>query len=97
MKVVWTVPADLDRERIVFFIAQDNPDAAIVMDELFGDAADKLIFSPFKGKPGRVPETREWIVHKSYILVYQYDTTDGIIYIHALLHTSRQWPPEDNE
>jgi len=95
MKLVWTVPADMDRERIVFFIAEDNPDAAIAMDERIGSGAQKLAATPFKGRPGRVPGTREWVIHKSYILVYECDEDSGAIYINAVLHTSRQWPPEE--
>lgn len=94
MKVVWAVPAELDREQIIFFIAEDNPDAAIAMDDLIGNEAQKLALSPFIGRLGRVPETREWVIHKNYILVYQCDEENDVVYITAVLHTSRQWPPE---
>ena len=66
MKVVWTVPAEADRDQIGFFIAADNLDAAIAMDELISSAAQSLAVSPFKGRPGRVPETRELVIHKNY-------------------------------
>jgi len=41
MRVLWTLSAEQDRADIVGFIAQDNPLAAIRMDELFGAAVDR--------------------------------------------------------
>lgn len=93
MRVVWTDPADEDRERIVFFIAQDNPLAAVEMDELFTAAADSLAALPARSRTGRLPDTRELVVHKNYILVYGVDEANDTIYIKAVLHAARQWPP----
>ena len=95
MRVVWTDPAEEDRYRIVLFIAQDNPQAALEMDDLFTAAADSLATFPTRAKAGRVPGTRELIVHKNYILVYGIDDEADNVYIKAVLHTSRQWPPGD--
>lgn len=92
MNVVWTDPAEEDREQIVFFIAEDNTLAAAEMDARFTAAADSLMTLPFKGRPGRVENTRELIVHPSYILVYSFDEVTDTVYIKALLHTSRQYP-----
>ena len=94
MKVVWTDPAEADRERIVLFIAQDNPHAAIAMDALFTEAALSLALFSARGRRGRSPLSRELIVHKNYILVYGIDEEAGIIYIKSLLHSSQQYPPE---
>lgn len=91
MRVFWTLSAEQDRADIVDFIAQDNPLAAIRMDELFGAAVDRLAEHPLMGRPGQVPGTRELIPHESYRLVYeaQADT----VWILALVHTARPWPP----
>jgi addiction module RelE/StbE family toxin len=97
MKIVWTDPADSDREMIVLYIAQDNPSAAIKMDKLFTDAADSLIHFPLKGRTGRVPGTRELVVHRTYLLVYSLDTENDAVYVRAVIHTSRQWPPEADD
>lgn len=94
MKVVWTDPAEADRERIVFFIAQDNPLAAIEMDAFFTKVALSLAQFPMRGRRGREPLSRELIAHKNYILVYGIDEEAGIIYIKSLLHSSQQYPPE---
>ncbi len=94
MKVVWTDPAEEDRERIVLFIAQDNPQAAFDMDDLFTTAAASLATLPTRAKSGRVSGTRELVVHRNYILVYGIDEDADTVYIKAVLHTARQWPPE---
>ena len=93
MRVVWTDPAEEDCDRIVLFIAQDNPQAALEMDGLFSAAADSLSNLPARARLGRVPATRELIVHKNYILVYGIDEDADTIYIKAVLHSSQQWPP----
>lgn len=73
MRVVWTPEAQQDRADVWDYIAADNPRAAARMDELFSDAAALLAQHPHRGKPGRIPGTRELIPHESYRLVYQID------------------------
>jgi len=97
MRVVWTDPAEEDREQIILFIAQDNPKAALEMDDLFTAAADSLAVFPTRAKVGRASGTRELVVHRNYILVYGIDGDTGTVYIKAVLHTSRLWPPEEAE
>lgn len=91
MKVWWTRQAEQDRSDIVEYIAQDNPLAALRMDELFGIAAARLADHPLMGRPGLVPGTRELIPHESYRLVYELQADR--LWILALVHTARQWPP----
>ena len=93
MRVVWTIPANRNREAIISFIEQDNPLAAIEMDVLFTKAADSLSTLPLQGRKGRVAGTRELIVHRNYILVYSYDIKTEKIYITTVLHALRQYPP----
>jgi len=52
MKVYWASSAEQDRADIVEYIAQDNPSAAIQMDELFGKAARLLSENPTIGRMG---------------------------------------------
>lgn len=47
------------------------------------------------GKPGRIMGTRELVVHRHYFLVYELHT--DTVYILAVVHTSRQWPPAGPE
>lgn len=91
MKVVWTPEAEHDRADIWDYIAADNPGAAVHMDGLFSEAAARLAAHPKLGKVGEIPGTRELIAHESYRLVYEID--GGAVWVLALVHTARQWPP----
>lgn len=91
MKVVWTPEALQDRLDIWEYIATDNPRAAVRMDELFSAAAATLVDFPDKGRFGTVTGTRELIPHENYRLVYQ--TEKDAVWILALVHVARMWPP----
>ena len=91
MKVFWTPEALQDRADIWDYIAADSPQAASGMDRLFSDAAARLAEHPLLGRTGKIPGTRELIPHGSYRLVYEID--NEILWILALVHTARQWPP----
>jgi len=91
MRVLWTLAAEQDRADIVDYIAQDNPLAAIRMDELFEAAVGRLAEHPLMGRPGQVPGTRALIPHESDRLVYEVQA--DTVWILALVHTARRWPP----
>ena len=91
MRVLWTLSAEQDRADIVDFIAQDNPLAAIRMDELFSTAVGRLAAHPLLGRAGQIPGTRELIPHESYRLVYE--VRADTVWILTLVHTARLWPP----
>jgi addiction module RelE/StbE family toxin len=91
VKVRWTPEAEDDRAQIFDYIAADSPRSAIKMDELFGKAAARLADHPQYGRTGRIPDTREVVVHKSYCLVYEIG--QDTVWVLALVHTARQWPP----
>ena len=91
MKVIWTPEAEQDRIDVWEYIAADNPHAAAKMDELFSAAAARLGKHPKLGRAGKIRGTRELIAHESYRLVYEID--DKTIWILALVHTARLWPP----
>ena len=90
MKVIWTPEAEQDRAHIWGTIVAENPRAAEKMDRLFSDAAARLAGQPFMGQAGKISGTREWIPHKSYRLVYE--VSADVLWILALVHTSRLWP-----
>ena len=92
MKLVWTRPAAADRREIRTYIAQDNPSAALALDELLSEKAARLIVHPQFGRPGRVIGTRELVAHRNYILVY--DVTADTVRVLRVLHAARQWPPQ---
>lgn len=95
MIVIWTPEAEQDRTDIWDYIASDNPSAAARMDALFGETAARLAIHPGMGKAGTVPGTRELIPHESYRLVYE--IVGDTVWVLALVHTARQWPPNRSE
>lgn len=91
MRVVWTPEAQQDRFDIWDTIAADNPHAAARMDALFSDAAASLAEYPKLGRPGVISGTHELIPHETYRLIYEIERET--VWILALVHTARQWPP----
>lgn len=92
MRVYWTSAAEQDRADIIDYIGQENLLAAIRMDELFAEAAEGLAAHAHLGKAGRVPGTRELIPHESYRLLYE--VQGDTVWILALVHMARMWPPQ---
>jgi addiction module RelE/StbE family toxin len=91
VRVIWTPQAQQDRADVWDYIAADNPSAAARMDELFSDAAQRLADHPKLGRAGKIQGTRELIPHERYRLVYE--ISGETVWMLALVHTSRQWPP----
>ncbi len=73
------------------YIATDDPAAAAGMDKLFSDAVARLAGFSKIGRTGKIAGTRELIPHESYRLVYEIE--GETVWILALVHTARQWPP----
>ena len=92
MNLVWTRPARADRREIYEFIAADCLRAACKMDLIFAEKAEILTRFPEIGRPGRVSGTRELLAHRHYFLIYR--ICEDELQILRLLHTSRQWPPD---
>jgi toxin ParE1/3/4 len=94
VRVRWSKDAEQDRDEIFELIAADSPIGAVKMDLLFKEAAERVAEFPHMARPGELPGTRELIPHPSYRLVYE--VLDDAIYVHALVHTARQWPPVED-
>ena len=90
MKLLWTKLARDDRRAIGEYIAQDNPVAAVELDEYLSARTGQLTEQPDSGRPGRVTGTRELVVHRHYVVVYEVRTEQ--VQILRVLHTSRRWP-----
>lgn len=91
MKLAWTRPAAADRREIRAYVAQDNPAAALALDNLFSKQAARLLDYPGLGRPGRVDGTHELTVHRNYALIY--DVAGDLVRVLRVLHVARQWPP----
>ena len=92
MKVHWASSAEQDRADIADYIAQDNPIAAADMDEVFGNAANRLAEHPLMGRQGQVPGTREIFPNANYRWVYE--VVRDQVWVLALVHTAHTWPPQ---
>jgi toxin ParE1/3/4 len=93
MRIIWTREAAQDRADIWDYLYAINPKAVIDMDNRFSDAISRLAQHPESGPAGIIAGTRELIPHQSYRIVYEQAV--NAIWILALVHTSRQWPPEN--
>ena len=91
MRLSWTPEAIADRDAIYSYIETDNPRAALALDQLFSEKAERLARHPLIGRIGRVAGTREFVVHRNYILVY--DIMDDALRVLRVLHAARIWPP----
>lgn len=90
MRLVWRPAAVEDRAAIMDYIAEDNPGAALDLDESIEGKASALIDHPRLYKPGRMKGTREMVVHPNYVVVYQESKTEVVIL--RVLHARQQWP-----
>ena len=95
MKVEWSADARKDLSDITEYIASRNPLAAIELDALLSSAPAKLADFPMLGRVGGIDGTREILPHRHYRIVYS--VADGIIKVLAIVHTSRQWPPVEDD
>ena len=81
----WKPAAIADRKRIIAYIAQDKPRAAIELGDLLMEKSSLLDLYPLLGPAGRVKGTRELTVHPNYILIYRLidDTVEVLRVNHA--------------
>ncbi|CAM8671236.1 type II toxin-antitoxin system RelE/ParE family toxin [Sphingobium sp.] len=90
LPVVWRASALRKLENVVDYIELRNPVAADRIGAAIRHAADRLPDHPYLHRPGRVPGTREAVVHPNYILVYR--VLADRIQILALHHSRQQYP-----
>jgi toxin ParE1/3/4 len=84
----WTKTALRSVDEIAGFIAEDNPSRATSFVLELKVAVSKLQVHPGIGRAGRVPGTRELILHKNYIAIYRVRGDD--VEILRLHHVARK-------
>jgi toxin ParE1/3/4 len=87
MLIKWTKTALASIDEIAGYIAKDNPTRAISFLRELQDAVTKLQAHPGIGRAGRVPGTRELVLHKNYIAIYRVRGDD--VEILRLHHAAR--------
>lgn len=74
----WQPVAFADLTRIIRHIAEENPIAARRVGRELLLAADSLMIFPRRGRPGRIPGTRELVTVRPYIIVYDVAEHDTV-------------------
>lgn len=91
MIVQWLIEASQQRYEQLDHIAQENPIAAIRLDEEIEVQTESLVQNPEIGREGRVAGTRELVIARTpFLAVYRVESDQ--IQILNLLHQSQQWP-----
>ena len=75
---------------IIDYIEQRNAAVAQNLYAAIVQSAENLPLMPYLFRPGRVPGTRELVVHPNYIVVYQVGS--DAIDILRILHSRQQYP-----
>jgi toxin ParE1/3/4 len=86
----WDAEALLQLDNIVQYTRDRNPAAAERIEQSFQTSVERLCSMPMIGRPGRVPGSREWIVHPNYLIIYR--VTEQTIDIIRVLHSRQQYP-----
>ena len=90
LSLIWLEPALAELEATLDYIAERNQSAADRLQADIEACVERLPEHPFLYRTGRVPGTREAVVHPNYILVYRVGVTT--IEIVGVLHARRQYP-----
>lgn len=93
MKLEWSPWALKDRDAIFDFIEQDNPRAAIQIDNRIAEQIKRLVLFPESGRIGRCVGTRELVIDRTpYIAAYL--IRDDRVRILRVLHEAQSWPED---
>jgi toxin ParE1/3/4 len=86
----WTRKALENLDQIAAYIGQDNPTRASSFVGEIKEKTEMLLTFPALGRPGRVPGTRELVVHENYVLPYR--VKGDTVQIIRVQHVARLWP-----
>nr|WP_248738850.1 type II toxin-antitoxin system RelE/ParE family toxin [Pseudomonas sp. MWU12-2029] len=87
--IEWRPEARAKLMLIIDFITERHPRAARELVRAIGKAASNLLEHPRLYRAGRIPGTREAVVHSSYLIIYR--VTDRIEIVNVL-HTRQEYP-----
>lgn len=95
MHIRWLERAEADLSEAIEYLLLRNPAAAIhVYDEIRTQVA-LLAEQPGRGRPGRVPGTRELVVNRTpYLVPYTVDLKANCLIVLRVLHGARRWLEE---
>lgn len=91
MKIVWSPRAVEHMIAVRAYIAEDNPEAAQTVAARIVASVEQLAIHPNRGRPGRVPGTRELVIAGTpYVLPYRVHLDR--LEIIAVFHGRQSWP-----
>ena len=82
-----------DLEKVVDYIASENPGAALAIWDEIETQVERLVAYPQSGRLGRVEGTRELVVNRTPFIVGYRVNGDAILLL-RVLHGAQQWPDE---
>jgi addiction module RelE/StbE family toxin len=87
----WSDESISDLVDILDYIGQRNASAAVALHARVLKVAFEIGDEPQIGRPGRVRDTREFVLHPNYLLVYR--VGDARVEVLRILHARRRHPP----
>ncbi len=90
LRLIWLESAVESLENISDYIAERDEPAARRLQAAAETCAERLPEFPYMYRAGRVPGTREAVVHPNYILIYRV-TIDAVEVI-DVVHARREYP-----
>jgi len=88
-RLIYTKPAERDLERIVRYIAPDNPRAAEKIGLELVELAESLTQMPHRGAPVRDRAGVRKVIHAPYIVLYRVDEARRMVRVQRFWHAKR--------
>ena len=94
-QVEWTREAEQDLENILtYYLSEAGLRVASAIFARIKDQVGALKLFPQRCRPGRVADTREYVLHRlPYIAVVH--VGEDTVSVLNLIHTARKYPPDD--
>ena len=92
MAVRWTKRALASLAAMAAYIERDNPSRAKTLVQDIRGKTETLADFLGMGRPGRMPGTRELVVHENYIVPYR--VRGEHVDIITVQHVAKRWPAE---
>lgn len=90
LNLIWREPAREATRAAFNYVAENDVAAAERLLKVIEACAEAIPSHPYMYRPGRVPGTREAVVHPNYILIYR--VTADAVEIVNLVHARQCYP-----
>ena len=95
MTIIWAPAARTDLRNLLLYIAKDNVDAALRMQDRIEGAVAKLDDMPERTRLGRLANTRELVISGTpYLVILR--VTGEQVEVARVMHGAQKWPPEED-